>query len=363
MRLLIALLMALVMTSALRAQETIEDGYLLPVTIGGQLFRLEAYSARLRSAGTQALPLVIISHGTDPDVRDNKLTRASNYRLIARDFARRGWHAVAITRRGFGVSEGQIPRAGSCSAHRIDLVFDAYAIDLLAATDVLATQRGVDASRVLYIGVSTGGLSSLLAAGRRTAGKTFAINVAGGWRSSSCEWEGQVNGIFAAAAKASAQRGGVPSAWFYAENDSFFGPNIVEKFLAAYRGAGGNAKFTRYPATGEDGHNIFSDWRGREKWLPEVDQFLAANGLPHLTPQAIDALIESAKLGPNVKPLLERYFRLPGEKALAITNDNRRLFWRFGSRDSDEARTRALEDCNKAQAGCKALFVNNVVVR
>lgn len=359
MHLLLALVMFLTLSAA-HAQETVEDGYLLPVTIGGQTFRLEAYSARLRASGNDALPLVVISHGTDPDFIDNELTHASNYRLIARDFARRGWHAVAISRRGFGVSEGQMPRAGACSAHRIDLVFDAYAADLVAATDVLASQRGVDGSRVLYIGVSTGGLSSLLAAGRRTTGKTFAINMAGGWRSSQCEWEAQVAGIFTAAAKASVQRGGVPSAWFYAENDSFFRPTVVEKFLAAYRSGGGNAKFTLYPPLGDDGHNIFSDARGKEKWLPEVDQFLAANGLPHLTPQAIDALVESAKLGPGMKSLMERYFRLPGEKALAVTNDNRRAYWRFAMGDGKSASTRALEDCNKVQPGCKVLFVNSV---
>lgn len=358
--LLTLLLVVFGLAPAARAQETLEDGFLLPVTINGQTFRLEAYSARLRSSGSEALPLVVISHGTDADLYDNELTHASNYRTIARDFARRGWHAVAIVRRGFGVSEGPFPRAGACgTTHRIDLVFDAYAADVLAAVEALKGQRSIDTGRVLFIGVSTGGLTSLLSAGRMKGGKAYAINMAGGWRSTSCEWEGQVAGIFAEAAKAAAGRGGVPTHWFYAENDSFFRPSIVEKFLTAYRGAGGDARFTLYPPLGEDGHSLFSDWRGKEKWLPEVDTFLAAQGLPHLSAQMIAGVIEAAKVPQEVRASAERYLRLPGEKAFAISADSKRSFWHFGANDRDRARTRALDDCNKAPAGCRLLLVNN----
>lgn len=354
-------LIALAMPRAL-AQPLVENGFLLPVTIDGQVYRLEAYVAVPKSA-SGPLPIAVISHGTNGDSVENEITHASNFRLIARDFARRGWYAISITRRGFGVSEGQAKWPGACDIPTRYLpVFDAYAADVLAAVDVIAKRPGLDPSRVLFMGGSTGGLSSLLAASRYKGGKAYAINFAGGMRSSQCkEWVEQAAAVFTEAGKGNP----APSIWFYAQNDSLFGPTQAERFLAAYRKAGGHAQLTQYPPVSEDGHYIFTEWQGREKWFPEVDRFLAAHNLPHLKDADIEAMAQKLKLQGRQRASLERYMRLPGEKALIISGGGDALYWNYGGGSRNNASKKALDSCNaKSNAkanpkGCKVLLVNH----
>ena len=40
----------------------------------------------------------------------------------------------------------------------------------------------------------------------------------------------------------------------YAENDSFFGPELVERMRTAFLESGGDAKLVIFPSEGRDGH-------------------------------------------------------------------------------------------------------------
>lgn len=342
------------------AQALKENGFLLPVTIDGQVYRLEAYSARPQSA-SGPLPLVVISHGTAGDTVENEMTHASNHRHAARDFARRGWHAVAVTRRGFGVSEGAPAVAAACNApSRYNRLFSGYATDVLAAIDALALNKAeVDASRILFVGQSTGGLTSLVAAGKKPGAKVYVINFAGGVKSASCSWEEPTTDVFADAGKARSVDGVIPTLWFYAANDSFFGLSQVERFHGAYTKAGGKARLVRFDAVGEDGHFIFSDWKGREKWLPEVDKFLAENNLPGLKQAEIEALAQKVSLPEKFRNSYQRYIALPGEKAMAISGANDHVYWRFGGSTTSRISKDTLDQCAKASKGCRLLLLNH----
>jgi hypothetical protein len=73
-----------------------------------------------------------------------------------------------------------------------------------------------------------------------------------------------------------ARRGAIPSIWFYAENDRFWGAKLPRAWHAAYVEAGGTAEFHMLPPLPEDGHEIIGS--GYEHWRPRLDHFLTSMG-------------------------------------------------------------------------------------
>ena len=63
-----------------------------------------------------------------------------------------------------------------------------------------------------------------------------------------------------------------PSLWLYSSNDLYWGPDYPREWFAAYRKAGGRARFVALPPYGTDGHQSFS--RNRDGWRDAVMQFL-----------------------------------------------------------------------------------------
>ena len=241
---------------------------------------------------------------------------------------------------------------------RYQEMFRAYSADLLAVVEALGRNtQMINSSRILFVGASTGGLTSLVAAARRRGSKAWAINFAGGIKSDRCPWEDHAAEVFAEAAKEAQGAGALKSLWIYAGNNFVFPPRVAEKFFDAHRKGGGDARLVKYEAIGDDGHGVFSDYRGREKWLPEVDRFLAELDLPHLKNALAEQLHGELKLLPRQKETLQRYLSLPGDKALVVSGNGQSLYWVFGSSQRDIARSRALEDCGKKGPGCRVLLL------
>jgi hypothetical protein len=65
---------------------------------------LEAFLMRPQAAGKY--PLVLISHGTPRDYDDRADMTAESYRGLAIEFAKRGFAALVVLRRGYGTSPG-----------------------------------------------------------------------------------------------------------------------------------------------------------------------------------------------------------------------------------------------------------------
>ncbi len=107
-------------------------------------------------------------------------------------------------------------------------------------------------------------------------GLADAINFAGGRGSRAdndvCDEDALVR-AFATLGKTSR----IPTLWIYAQNDKFFGPELVRRMRNAFTGAGGRAQFVDFPQHGEDGHSLFS--RGIALWTPVVDGFLRDQNL------------------------------------------------------------------------------------
>ena len=83
----------------------------------------------------------------------------------------------------------------------------------------------------------------------------------------------------------------MPTLWLYSENDSFFGPELARNLHKAYTGAGGQAELTMFGPVKDDGHKLWNVYEGQVQWLPVLDRFLLAHGLPTWDRTAIEAKI------------------------------------------------------------------------
>jgi dienelactone hydrolase len=258
-----------------RAQDLVEQSIRVPIPDSGRQ-GLEAVMVRPNDSA--AHPLALLTHGTPRESSRRSETAASKFIPQAREFARRGWTTVVVVRRGFGTSGGGYHEEGrSCSSHPD--YYDAgkhSAEDLRAAIVYLSTLPQVDASRIISVGVSTGGFANVALSADPPPGLLATISFAGGRGSKSPDLVCNAGELIRAFAQFG-HKSRVPMLWIYAQNDHFFGPKLAADFFRAFTEAGGKATFAMAAPIGEDGHSLYA--KGIPVWTPVVDHFLQAQGL------------------------------------------------------------------------------------
>lgn len=331
-----------------------EDG-LVTVTLGGVATRLEVLVVRpFGRAGR--LPIALVTHGKPESEDDLATVHASNFRAIARDLARRGWLAVVVARRGFGLSDGGVAFAGTCRPGAdLAAMFRREAEDLAAVLAEIARRPDADAGRVIAVGGSAGGAAVLALAGQPPPGLKAVVNVSGGLRLSACAFEDRLVAALAAL------RPQVPALWIYARNDRTFPADLVARLHAGALAQGSDARLTMLDPVGEDGHTIFMSPDGRLRWYAALDAFLRDLGLPTIGVAEVEALMAGGFEAAQ-RPTVERYLGVPGEKAMARPVGGGRLNWFLGGPDLAAARRLALEQCEKAGAPCEIVAENNRLV-
>ncbi len=349
-------------------QDLIEEKTFLTYHGPKGTFRLEALIVRPAKADGK-LPIALITHGKNLKAEENQAVRAEWFAPQARDFAARGWLAVIVIRRGYGLSDG-IPGVSRGAAYmgcgNGDLVraFDIEADDLDAALKVIAARPDADATRVIAVGQSLGGGIVLAFAARRPAGLIGVVNVSGGvWRTDGnggvCDFEELTQAMATFGSRTRA-----PALWLYAENDSLFPPAVVNKMHAAYTQAGANAKLYIFPPVLGDGHALFADFAGRVKWLRALDQYLQANRMPNSNAERVEAVMTETKLADSARPIVEEYVSTPMPKLLVVTASRKGAYWAANPGDIEGARKRVLARCNeKSGAECTVVMENNRMVR
>jgi len=339
------------------AQALVEESTFLTVQIDGRPFKLEAMI--VKPAGvTGRLPIALITHGRNSSAAENANKRASDQLPQARDFAHRGWLAVVIVRRGFGLSEGREPAGVDCVRQDFRANFERNADDLAAALAVIARRPDADPRRVIAAGVSAGGAAVLALAARQPPGLVGVINVSGGLQLSRggipCGFE---PGLIAAFSSFGA-RTRVPSLWLYAENDRLFSPILVRTLHDTYARAGGNAELTMFPPIATDGHQLWGLFEGRKQWLPAVDEFLAAHALPTWDRNGTEAKLFATHVAATSRNVIESYLAAPSEKVLAISQKTHRAYWWAGG-ELGQMRERSQESCEqKTSEPCTILMEN-----
>jgi dienelactone hydrolase len=322
---------------------------------------LEALLIRPQSGGPR-FPLALISHGSPRDGAERIKMSPYQFYAQALEFARRGFAAVVVMRRGYGASGGAAETGGPCG--RRDYVAEArYSVaDLKAAVDAMARRPDVTTDGMIAVGHSAGGFNTVALTADPPPGLVAAISFAGG-RGSRADNDVCQDNDLVSAFGVFGRTSHVPMLWVYAQNDKFFGPALAWRLFSAFAAAGGKAEFLAAPAFGSEGHFLFSS--GTADWPAMVDGFLAAHQLglrPPLDPPAPPALAPPPQLSASGRKDFATYLAANPHKAFAVAA-NGAYAWRTRQRDADAAQAAAREACAKYRPDCVIYAVDDGLTR
>jgi dienelactone hydrolase len=337
------------------------EHFFIPMADAGRR-GLEALLVRPSAPGKY--PLALISHGSPRKRSDERKMTPWNMYPMAVEFARRGWAAVIVMRRGYGESGGHdVERSHSCQNPSYVESASTSARDLSAAIDGLSRRPDIDTKRILAVGHSAGGLATVALVAGRPSGLVAAISFAGG-RGSVRDFTICREDRLVAAFRTFGKKAQASMLWVYSENDHFFAPAVAEKFAKAFSEAGGHLEFIKAAPFGKDGHRLFS-LAGTPIWTGYVDAFLAKQGLTlrkDLLPLPVPANITiPPQLSANGRKAFEYYLHSGLHKAFVAAPDGH-FGYRTGRRTVKEAEDGALKFCRKYRSDCRILFVDDAAV-
>lgn len=322
--------------------------------------------------GPGPFPVVVINHGKSlGDPRFQSRYRPS---IAARYFLQRGYMVLVPMRQGFSKSSGGYI-GGGCNVESNGRV---QAEDVKAVLDYALAQPDADKNRILVMGQSHGGWTTLAFGTLNYPGVKGLVNFAGGLRQESCAgWQANL----ARAAGSYAAETQLPSLWFYGDNDSYFSPSTWQDMAARYNSGGEKARVVAFGTFGSDSHSMFGSSKGQGIWQPEVTRFLEKIGLPS---QPLPAYARFAPSGPKTElppktdfAAIDEEPKVPSLSAAGkagykvfLGKDVPRAFaigpaggWGWAEGGDDPAK-RALDSCNRhaTTAKCKLYAVDHDVV-
>ncbi|WP_296223660.1 dienelactone hydrolase family protein [Ralstonia sp. UBA689] len=266
---------ALLLASA-HAQDTPSDPSgireeVVEVPKSAGIFTVKLETTIYKPEGDGPFPLIVLNHGKahgNPSFQSRARYSAQAAALVARGYV------VAIPmRQGFSKSGGAYI-GGGCNVESNGLV---QSEDVVAALDYLTRQPYVDRDRIVIMGQSHGGLTTMAFGTIAYPGVRGLVNFAGGLRNDTCvAWEDNLVRAF----ESYGRQSHYPSLWFYGDNDSYWPKPLPERLFSAYAGAGGKARLVDYGNFQSDSHGMFASRAGLNIWLPKVDAFLRELGLP-----------------------------------------------------------------------------------
>jgi len=238
-------------------------------------FPLRATVFRPHSSNNERQPMVVINHGSDDQTRES--VSMPVFYWLSKWFVDRGYVVVLPQRRGHGATGGDMAEGGDTCANP-----DHYGAGLAAADDIesalryFAGQPFVDPARIVVAGVSTGGWAALGLAARNLPGVGLIVNFAGGRGGHAYGQPRVVCGAdrLIAASEQFARSSSVPTLWFYAANDSYFGPDLATSMADAWARGGGLVDLRLLGAHRREGHDIASDQIGARAWGPLLERSL-----------------------------------------------------------------------------------------
>ncbi len=246
---------------------------------------LRATVFRPRQTDNERRPMVVINHGSDDETRE--AVSMPIFYWLSKWFVDRGYVVMLPQRRGHGATGGAMAEGrDSCSDP------DHYGAGLAAADDIetavryMSAQPFVDAKRIVVVGVSTGGWASLGVASRNLPGVGLIVNFAGGRGAHAYGRPREICGVdrLIEASGRYARNSTVPTLWFYAANDSYFGPDLATSMAHAWANGGGTVDLRLLPTHRREGHEIASDKLGWKVWGSALESSLAKFNLRHLPP-------------------------------------------------------------------------------
>jgi dienelactone hydrolase len=230
-----------------------------------------------RPRGEGRAPLVVVNHGSPVDAWQRSLMERPRFISVSSFFVGHGYVVVLPLRRGYGATGGHwAEEYGDCDTPDYLGAGLRTAADIRAAIDFMRTQPFVAHDHTIVVGQSAGGWGTLALSSLNPPGVPGMIDFAGGRGGQQPVPGGACapDYLVRAAAKYGATAR-VPLLWISTANDSFFGPALVRRMVAAYNGAGGRAIHRALGAFGQDGHNLAESEAGAGIWEPLVSEFLS----------------------------------------------------------------------------------------
>jgi dienelactone hydrolase len=335
------------------------------VKVGAGMSGAELETTLFKPDGEGPFPLVVINHGKAAG--NPVFQERARYLDASREFVRRGYAVALPMRLGFSKSSGSYTDGGCNIASNGEQQAEWVA----GVIEWLRTRTYVDKDRIVVVGQSHGGLTTMALGARNPPGVRGLINFAGGLKfaSSGCIWENSLAQAFAHYGA----RSKLPSLWFYGDNDSYFPPEVWKDLESKYRGAGGNVRLVAFGRFRTDAHGLFASRAGLRIWVPEVERFLDSLNMPSETviavsdiprpPKSDFATLEDAAALPHLRdPGRQGYVKflqqgLPRAFAVSATGA-----WGWAA-EGDDPTARALANCQKhSKEPCKLYAVDEDVV-
>jgi dienelactone hydrolase len=335
------------------------------------LFAVDLETTLFKPPGEGPFPIVVINHGKAE--MPNRLQPRYRPMPAVREFLQRGYAVVVPMRQGFSNSGGNAVGEGCDIAGS----GASQAEDVEAVVAWLEKQPWADTTRMLMLGQSHGGLTTLAYARAPHPGFKVFVNFAGGLRFST-PWRGCDTDMALKSAYASyGAKTRVPSLWFYGANDSYFPPQTIGPAYDAYVAAGGPAEMVAYSPFETDAHGMFGSYLGLDIWWKPVEKRMAAVGLPTAVVfpvfatagrMAVPAASGHAKVGEVARlPFVTEsslngyrvFLNQRAPRAFAIGSNGA---WGWANSGEDPL-LRALENCSRRTGiVCKLYAVDNDVV-
>lgn len=246
-----------------------EQVAMIPVGSGWSSVELE--TTLFIPPGNGPFPLVVINHGKA--FGNPRFDPRSRFIVASREFLKRGYMVALPMRPGFSKSTGS-DISPSCNKESYGALQGEIVRNVI---EQLKKRPDIDQTKILVVGQSTGGLTSIASGTTAVPGVRGIVNFAGGVKDERCNWEHALVEAFTAYGRNSQ----IESLWFYGDNDSFWGKDLPKAMYKAFTDAGGKAKLIAYGNFSEgDAHGMFSSEKGVSIWWTETEKFLTSIGLP-----------------------------------------------------------------------------------
>ena len=229
--------------------------------------------------GRVRYPLAVINHGsTGVGENSSTLQPAACDSPPMHWFTSHGYVALALMRRGFGSSSGQVAEnVGACVAPDYAASAEAGAEDIAAGLRAGLALDMVEPRDAVVVGQSTGGWATLAYVGQPDPRVQGAVVFSPGRGAHAYAPPDSVcrPDLLIQAAGQLGLRARLPVLWIAAENDSFFPPDITSRLKEAYVQGGATARLVMLPSFEAEGHALFSAPGGADIWGEYVGKFLS----------------------------------------------------------------------------------------
>ena len=240
----------------------------------------------LKPQGDGPFGAVVLNHGFAATAEERAAQSWLPYRAAAAAFVDRGYVVVLPSRRGFGRTGGELAEEpGPCWWPRFGRAEQKAADDVMATWVYTRRLPYVDPARLILAGQSAGGLTAVFTAAMRAPKGLVAVLSFAAGRGAQVNSDGVPCAVepVAELMEELGARIKVPVLFQYAENDRYFGPQVsrlwFDRFHAAVHDRAASSQYVLQPATGRNGHFLFTATAGLQLWLPVVEKFLNGNGV------------------------------------------------------------------------------------